>query len=177
MIDKLDLWGNVTANKGSADSVLSLIQEQAGLLETKTNGKVKADFSRVHYEYKTKQNYLSSMASLLSSVSQLVGPLAETTGEMVEVDERQDLEDASHFYQRGKYKFEIYNDKYKFRIFILDYQSVFPIKLEVEYGVLEDKVVTNNVKSIDELTSLLRSVLASNKVRFIIQKMMDLDNK
>lgn len=175
MDDKLDLWGNITENNGSASSVLSLMQEQANLLETKTGGKVKADFSLIHYQYKTKRNYASALQSVLDTV-RVLSPLTEPAGEIVEQDERQDLEDASHFYEKGKYKFEIYSSKYKFRLLTLEYQSVFPLNLEIEYGILEDKVTTEEIKSIEELKSLLGSVFTSNKVRFIIQKMIDAES-
>ena len=174
MNDKLDLWGNVTANRGAANSVLTLIQEQANLLETKTDGKVQADFSRVHYQYIQKHNYMSALNSLMATVNAFNLPSTETEGKWVEEDEREDLEDASSFYERGEYKFEIFSSKYKFRLFTLEYQSVFPLKLEVEYGILEDKVTTKNVKSMEELKDLLSSIFRSNKVRFIIQKMIEL---
>ena len=176
MDNELDLWGNVAQSSGSANSVLSLIQEQATLLETKTNGKVKADFSRIHYQYKAEQTSMQLMHNMLKSMS-VLSSVANPQPQLIEVDERKDLEDASHFYEQGEYKFEIYSDKYKFRLFTLEYQSVFPLKLEVEYGILEDKVVTENVQSIDVLKSLLRSIFVSNKVRFIIQKMMELEAK
>ena len=176
MEDKLDLWGNVTANRGSASSVLLLMQEQANLLETKTDGKVKADFSLIHYQYKTKRNYAAALQSVLDTV-RVLSPLTEPAREIVEEDERQDLEDASHFYEQGKYKFEIYSNKYKFRLFTLEYQSVFPLTLEIEYGILEDKVTTKEINSIEALSSLLGSIFKSNKVRFIIQKMMGAESK
>ena len=51
---------------------------------------------------------------------------------------------------------------------------IFPLKFEIEYGILEDKVTTKNVKSMVELKDLLSSIFISNKVRFIIQKMIEL---
>lgn len=176
MDNELDLWGDVTQSSGSAKSVLSLIQEQATLLETKTNGKVKADFSRIHYQYKQEQTSMQIMQNMLKTMS-VLSSVTTSQPQLVEVDERKDLEDASHFYEQGEYKFEIYSDKYKFRLFTLEYKSVFPLKIEVEYGILEDKVVTENIKSMEALKSLLISIFVSNKVRFIIQKMMELEAK
>ena len=172
MDNELDLWGNVTSTNGLADSVLPLIQEQAKILETKTDGKVKADFSRVHYQPKIKNAPMQLAETMLRSINALSNIVPRE--EVVEADERENLENASHFYKQGEYKFEIYSDKYKFRLFTLEYQSVFPIKLDIEFGIIEDKSVSKTINSIDELTSLLRSILTSNKVRFIIQKMIEL---
>ena len=174
MDNELDLWGNVTVANGSADSVLSLIQEQAALLETKTSGKVKADFSHVRYQYKTKNASLQLAETMLRTMSALSTVVPKE--EVIEVDERKNLENASNLYERGEYKFEIYSDKYKFRMFTLEYKSVFPLTLEIEYGIIEDKVVSKNVNSIDELKSLLVSIFTSNKVRFIIQKMIEMSD-
>lgn len=172
MDNELDLWGNVAETNGSADSVLLLIQEQATLLETKTNGKVKADFSRVRHQYKTKKVSSQLAETVLRTVSALSSVMPQQ--EVIEVDERKHLKDASRFYECGEYKFEIYSEKYKFRVFTLEYKSVFPLKLEIEFGIIEDKVVFKNVNSIDELKGLLVSIFTSNKVRFIIQKMIEL---
>ena len=172
MDNELDLWGNVTATNGSAGSALILLQEQAKLLETKTKGKVKAEFCRVRYQHKKKNNSLQLAETMLRTVSALSAVMPRE--EIIEIDERKNLEDANHFYEQGEYKFEIYSDKYKFRLFTLEYQSVFPLKLEIEYDIIEDKLVSKSVNSIDELKSLLGAVFASNKVRFIIQKMIEL---
>ena len=171
MDNKLDLWGDIN---GSENSVISLIQDQADLLATKTGGKVKADFSRVHYQYKTNQTSLQMMTNIVKSISTLSS--AMPSKEIIEVDERKDLENASKFYEQGKYKFEIYSDKYKFRLFTLEYKSVFPLTLDIEYVILVDIIITKNVDSNDELENLLLSIFASNKVRFIIQKMIELGN-
>lgn len=176
MDNELDLWGNINADRGSASSVLTLIQEQATLLETKTSGKVKADFNRITYQYKTERTTMQMMEDMIKSVGAL-NSVAIPQTKCVEVDEREDLEDASRFYEHGKYKFEIYSEKYKFRLFTLEYQSVFPIKMEIEYGILADKVLTKNVNSVEELKDLLLDIFTSNKVRFIIQKMIELETK
>lgn len=166
MDNKLDLWGNVEENGGSTNFVLSLIQEQASLLSSKTNGKVKADFSSIKYQY--QESSMEHFTNILKSYNDLF-----PKSNYVEIDERKNLENASNLYKQEKFKFEIYSEKYKYRIFTLEYQSVFPIKLEVEYGILDNKAVTKDVYSIDELKSLLVSIFTSNKVRFIIQKMME----
>lgn len=172
--EELDLWGKVTETKGSASEVLSIIKNQAALLEEKTNGKVKADFTKVRYEFRSKQSYMATVRDLLTTMSVLVGP-AVASEELVEVDERKDLEDANSLYEHGKFKFEIYSSKYRFRVFFVEYSSVFPIKIEVEYGILEDKIVKSTIKSVDELVSILRSIFNSNKLKFIIQEMMKAD--
>lgn len=173
--EELDLWGKVTETKGSASAVLSIIKNQAALLEEKTNGKVKADFTKVRYEFRSKQSYMATIRDLLTTMSVLVGPATASSEELIEVDERKDLEDANSLYEQGKYKFEIYSSKYRFRVFFVEYSSVFPIKIEVEYGILEDKIVKSTIKSVDELISLLRSIFNSNKLKFIIQEMMKTD--
>lgn len=173
MNDKLDLWGDVTNDVGNTISALSLIKEQSALLETKTNGKVKADFSPIHYQY--KQDSIAMVQGLLGTVAAL-SRITPSKEEVYEYDERRDLEDASKLYEQCSYKFEIYSNKYKYRLFTLDYKSVYPLSIEIEFGILDDKAITKTIKSIGDLKNVLSTIFASNKVKFIIQKMIELDS-
>lgn len=172
MDNTIDLWGNVEDSNGITINVLPLIDEQAHLLENKTKGLVKADFSLVKYQTKRKQDALSMIQSMTQALV-TVTPLLDDKEEIVEIDERKNLENAGRLYACGEYKFEIYSDKYKFRLFTLFYQSVFPIKIEIAYGILENKLVKKDINSYEQMKNTLSSVFKSNKVRFIIQRMME----
>ena len=172
MEDILDLWGNIENDSGLTSDILPLIQKQANLLQVKTGDKLKADFSKITYQYKEAP---LSILQTVSSLTRIMAPVMETKAEIVENDERKNLEDASHLYEHAKYKFEIYNDKYKFRLFTLDYQSTYPIELEVEYGILDDKLVKKEINSYEQMKDILSSIFTSNKVRFIIHRMIKLD--
>ncbi len=176
MENNLDLWGNINCDNGITLKLLPLLEQQANLLSVKTNGIVKADFSKVKYQFVKKQNPMSVISSMATALS-TIAPLVEASTEIKEVDEFNDLENANSLYENGKYKFELYSSKYRYRLFTLDFKSVFPIKIEVEYGILSDKIVTKEINSYEQMTEILSSIFTSNKVRFIIQRMIELDNQ
>ncbi|MCH5171573.1 MAG: hypothetical protein J1F31_01900 [Erysipelotrichales bacterium] len=173
MDDKLDLWGNVNCNKNIASTALSLIRGQANLLKEKTDGKVTASLSLVHYQYKNLNSEVLKKA--LIAASEISSTLCAPNVEKIEKDETQNLENADSLFEKNKYKFEIYSRKYKFRLFTLNYQSVFPLRIEIEDGILGEKFTIEYVESISALKQILGLIFESDKVRFIIKRMIDLD--
>lgn len=165
-IKKLDLWGNVLDNTNNAESVLALLEEQASLLETKTNGKVKAKFAKIEYTYSgSNVDTIQNLSKLVSAVTPLI---SKTTKQEV-VDDK--LEDARYFYKQEDYKFEIFNEKFKYRVFTLKFRSVFPLTILLEPGILEGENNDIKIMGQQDMEKILRKILMSEKVRFVIQQL------
>ncbi len=167
----IDLWGN-PLNKSTTEDVLGLLYNQAELLAKKTDGVVLAKFTEIHYTYQpSKQETAFHTLDAISSTLGLISSRLPTQGKKVEINDDDDLADASQLYEKKDYKFEIFSLKHKYRVFTLHYSSAFPLTIDVEFGILEDKKVSVNVNSIEEVKETVRDIFTSNKVQFIIYKM------
>ncbi|MBR2616680.1 MAG: hypothetical protein IKC56_00385 [Clostridia bacterium] len=171
-MSKVDLWGNISS-QNNTEVVLELLKAQAELLAEKTNKIVRARFVEIHYSYQPSdyEKKLYGLDSLAHTLD-LISTHLPQSGKKVEVDDTAELEDATKLYEKKDYKFEIVSNKYKYRLFTLHYRSAFPLELDVEFGILEDKRITVKVSSIEETENKIRDILTSNKVQFIISKMM-----
>lgn len=168
-MDKLDLWGNIKENQDSPSEILQIISNQAELLGEKTNGKVKADFSKVQYSYKPAA--LDTLRVLCNTVSSLPTFYKDKP---VKVDKFSNLTNANSLYVEDDYCFNIYNEKYRYRLFTLHYKPIYPLQIEVEYGILEDKLVNKEIQSKNDLINILSDIFKSDKVTYIINEMKKL---
>ena len=165
----VDLWPDFSHEKKEEESrAVEILRDQAKMLGQKTSGKVKATFSKVTYK--------SAPVSVLQRLS-LAIPNVNPLEEEFEED-LQDKKDFNDLYKRTKYKFEIYNDSYRFRVFTLDNCIFFPISLEIDEGIIEDMALSQKenpftVDSNNELEDLIMSVFSSNKVKTIVNRMME----
>ena len=131
----IDLWGDVLDKAKNAEEVLPFIKEQANLLGEKTKQKVLAKFEKIKYTYKSNNSGLTTMLTSISTSLSVMHGFGE---DKVEIDDNEKLENASKLFQTADYKFEIYNEHYKFRLFTLKFRSTYPIEIDVEYGILEE---------------------------------------
>lgn len=168
-METMDLWGDVLDKTKNAEDILPFIKEQAKLLGKKTNQKVLAKFEKIKYTYKGNNSAITMITTLSASISAMHG----LKNEKVEIDDNKNLENASKLFQTADYKFEIYNEHYKFRLFTLKFRSIYPIEIDVEYGILEETSLTIETK--EELESKLTEIFNSPKVKFIISKMLEMD--
>ena len=158
-----DLWPDF--NKFNIEiednHALEILKEQAKLLSQKTNGKIKATF--------TKINYLETSLKTLQSVIDCVE---------VNEGETKGKKDANDLYTFVNYKFEIYNSTYKFRVFTLKYRPIYPIKIEVDEGIREEFSwfgSTEDIKNDDDLKETIASIFSSSKLQTIINRVMASD--
>lgn len=166
----IDLWGDVLDKANNAEEILPFIKEQANLLGEKTKRKVLAKFEKIKYKYKGNS---SGVTTMLATISASISAIHGLTDEKVEIDDNENLENASKLFQTADYKFEIYNEHYKFRLFTLKFRSTYPIEIDVEYGILEEKSTKLTIKTKEELEDKLTEIFNSAKVKFIINKMME----
>lgn len=162
-----DLWLNSVFDSETPvdeSKAVVLLQEQARLLKTKTNGLVKATFSKL-----TGTTILDTpeAAELLRGIKRFV--LAPEKDE--ELKGKSDIGDQ---YKPQTYKFEIYNDVYRFRVFELVDKRLYPIYIicdpDIAIGMHRDETI--EIESSKELEDIVRQIINSKKVKSVISKMM-----
>lgn len=155
---KLDLWGNLLDFSNNASESLEIFNSQAELLTELTEGKVKAKFVKIEYNY---NSYLKDSAIKVLNIVKKTIPQEKNND---------NLKDANCFYEQADYKFEIYNEQYKYRVFTLNYKSIFPFIMHLEPDILERNTI--EINNIQDVTNILQQILTSSKVKFIIQQMI-----
>ncbi len=152
-----DLWPDFEKfdNISLENHAIDILKEQASLLSDKTNGKVKAIFSEM-----SKPDLSSILRdSMKFSIYD-------------DIDKKEDI---NKLYTFVDYKFEIYSDVYKFRVFVLKYRPIYPIQIEIDEGIREEKGynLTENISNDNELIKIISSVFSSRKLQIIIKKIME----
>lgn len=164
-----DLWPEIQSIECEENNSVAILREQARAIDKKTNGAIKATFSKITY----KKNGLSELSKVVSVLS--------GTNTMVEEDDLlNDKTDVNTLYRLEKYKFEIYSNTYKFRVFTVDNRTVFPIYINIDEGICAELNCQQReeVSSNRELEELVSSVFHSNKLKTILSRMLaDKDNK
>ena len=168
----MDLWGNISNSSHSAEEVLKILTEQAELLGTKTGGVVQAAFKKIKYQSDSASLNIVKVVEVISRAS------SSARSDKKEIIDDSNLEDASSLYVKEEYKFELYSNKYRYRLFNLEYTPLFPIYLKVEYGILqENRESILEISSLESFNDRLIAIFSSRKVRYIIQKMQEAERK
>lgn len=156
----IDLWPDFTDNVPESCNAVNILREQARLLEKKTERKVRATFSQIQFssEQSLEDEYFNSI---------------ELQNEVLE-HPLHGKHDANMLYQFTKYKFEIYNNVYRFRVFTVDNRDFFPVYLNLDEGIAREIGTStfNTIQSNEQLTHMLAKIFASSKLRNIIGKML-----
>lgn len=159
-----DLWPDLEQFDGviPENHAIEILREQARLLSKKTNGKIKATFSKIDYTVSTTE-ILGGTLSIF----------ANNKREIVE-DEMKNKKDVNEFYNFVNYKFEIYNEIYKFRIFTLKYRPIYSIQIEIDEGIRKEKgfSTVENIQSDEELIRIISLVFSSSKLQMIMKRIM-----
>lgn len=161
------LWPEFEEQVIEQNDAIGILRAQARAIKNQTGGIVNATFSKMSYK-PGPTNALKALGQAMSSMS---APVYEEVLDK----ELADKKDVNTLYKKVKYKFELYNDDYRFRLFVLNYSEMFPISLEVDEGVLEDIQYKNNspIANNKELKEALTDIFSSNKVRTVITKMLE----
>ena len=98
--------------------------------------------------------------------------IAGSKEEIIEA-ELEGKKDFNNLYNFTEYKFEIFNDTYRFRVFVLKYRIVFPIEIEVDEGIKDELKLSSTelINSDDELKEIVSTVFSSDKLQMIIRRM------
>ena len=171
-----DLWPKQILNQEyEKNHAVEILKEQAKILAQKTEGKVKATFSRIDYQESfnslTKIKGFSQVNRLMTkSESSLY---LEKTPEIIE-EELKDKTNINYLYDKTLYKFELYNVEFRFRIVILKNCIEFRIDIGLEEGISNELYINRNIiiESNQELEELLKRVFSSKKVQLILNRMI-----
>lgn len=140
---------------------LDFLEEQAKLLSGLTNNNVIAVFCQKRIRNSAQQTI---QATLEQSARMVIGITSK---------------DASALYLGGRYEFYI-TDKYKeyeLAMFEIECNQVYPIKLIVDEGIVEDSSLFSNeisVRSHDEFVEYYKSIVQSRKVKYIIRRLSEI---
>lgn len=160
-----DLWPDFSPEALEENQAIEILREQARILEKKTNRKVKATFSKIEY---------SNSFNNLKEIAQQMQRNLDEGKELLE-EELDGKKDAKEFYKTTEYKFEIYNETYRFRVFVLYNRTIFPIEIEIDEDIRANineysrrLLIDNNA----QLKENLSSIFSSKKVMTVIVEMM-----
>ena len=161
-----DLWTASTFDteeQVEESNAVQLLRDQAKLLKQKTNGKVCATFSRITGTILDTPE----MRELIGGISRVV---ASPEGD----EELKGKKDIGMQYVSIAYKFELYNETYRFRVFELIDKRLFPIKIICDADIAEQWGFNDhiNIKNNKDLETVVRQILGSKKVKSVINKMM-----
>ena len=163
-----DLWPDFDMiEQTEANNALKILREQSRALAKKMGNKVKATFSKIQYT-----ETLSGLTSALSVVASLNA--AKVKREEVLEEDLTGKTNISDVLKEQYYKFEIYNEKYRFRLFTYTYTPIYPNKMFLDENIAKeiDEKQEVSVENDQELIDLLRSIFSSQRVARIIRMMV-----
>lgn len=168
MLTMNDLWPDFDMiEQTEANNALKILREQSRALAKKMGNKVKATFSKIQYT-----ETLSGLTSALSVVATLNA--AKVKREEVLEEDLTGKTNISDVLKEQYYKFEIYNEKYRFRLFTYTYTPIYPNKMFLDENIAKeiDEKQEVSVENDQELIDLLRSIFSSQRVARIIRMMV-----
>lgn len=160
------LWPNFDEEPIEINEAVQILREQARSIQSSTKNKIRATFS--------KMSYKAGPFSAVEQIGRVVNAMSSPVYEEILDDELQEKTDANTLFSTTQYKFEIFNDEYRFRLFVLNDSEMFPITLEVDGGILEEISYQNKskIESNEELKGILREIFSCGKLRKVVSKML-----
>ncbi len=161
-----DFWPNFDELSPDVNHSLDILRHHAETLPLKTNGKVKVAFSKMQ-----RREVASSGNAFLNAFGNLAS--SNKTVEVLD-NELQNKQDANAFFSNEEYKFDIYNDFYRFRVFVLKYNILYPISIDLDEDIAAElsKETPIQLSNDTELKELLKSVFNSKKIITIMIHIM-----
>lgn len=164
-----DLWPDFDMTEQSeTNNALKILREQSRALAKKLENKVRATFSKIQY---TKT--LSGFSTALS-VMETISSATQAKKEEILEEDLTGKTDISDVLKEQHYKFEIYNERYRFRLFTYTYSPIYPNKMLLDENIAKE-IEKNQVISVEndhELIDLLRLIFSSQRVGRIIRMMV-----
>lgn len=164
-----DLWPDFDMTEQcDSNNALKILREQSRVLAKKSGNRVKATFSKIKYT-----EPLSGLASALSAMATISTVNQVKKEEVLEEDLTGKINISDELKEQN-YKFEIYNEKYRFRLFTYIFAPIYPNKMLLDENIAkeinekQEVVIENN----QELVNLLRSIFSSQRVGRIISMMV-----
>ena len=161
-----DLWPDNLFDsdiKIEESNAVELLREQAKKIKEKSKGAVCASVTKI-------ENPI-----LLNGMEALVTATAKAISKVAGEDELKDKKSIAGIYTPTSYKFELYNETYKFRLLEIVDRRLFPVTIASDEDVENETNLPMPVdaKNNKEVEDVIRQILASKKVRSVIQKMKE----
>jgi len=161
------LWPPLNEMTVSENNSAKILRDQAKALDAITSGRVRATFSKTDYK-KVPIN-----PDIDPDAFDMYVPFGYETIEVFE-DNLATKKDANALFVSEEYKFEIYNDTYRFRVFKVNCNIVYPISIILDSDIAKELKLDINQQIADDaaLKELLKSVFSSKKLLTIINRIM-----
>ena len=164
-------WPNFKNNNllTPANDVIPMLRSEARSLEKKTGGKVKATFSKIEYG----RNGITQMLDTASTISRAMSSYGN------EIDENANKIDANDLFIRQDYKFEIYSQSYRFRVFTLHYNEFYPFGMTLNENLLKDTGFSRSdieIESRNALDEVIENLFCCKRLVDTIERMMSVDS-
>lgn len=160
------LWPEEINGIDTNNATYEILEEQAEYISKQTQGKVKCFFEKIQYNITN----MSNLGKILTSYAE------NSIGSELVEEELQSKQDVKKYINpnKGKYKFELYSDMYRYRLFTYTYSIYFPNELELDDSICEELNLPHSIiiESNADLKSILKKVFASINVRTALHKMI-----
>ncbi len=171
----IDMWPDLSENNSVFEENLALdiLDEQVTAIDKKTNGKIKGLVTEI--------KYLDNYPGLKSAINAFVSILSASKIQQQELleDELDSKTDINSIYHTKTYKFEIFNDTFRFRVLVLVYRTDFPIQITIDEGISQELNIENHklIESNSQFENILSSILCSTKMKSILNRMLNYQEK
>lgn len=168
----------------STGDIVPYFNEQAKLLSKASDGKVKGFFSQTSDVNRT----LSPTLEALGAMSKVLQDVASASA--VNQTPKVDLLNANDLYKKNSYCFEIRSDRYRFRVFTIEFDPSYPAVMAVDRGVCNDlariydrykfeeaESCDITIKDDEDLDRVFNQLLKSEKLVYICNRLMNEANE
>ena len=168
----------------STEEIVPFFNEQAKLLSEASGDKVKGLFSRTVDVNRTLVPALDLAESASTVISSVI------SGNAVLCASKSNLKDADDLYRKNDYCFEIRSDRYRFRVFTIEFGPSYPAVLAVDRGICGDlaKIYDRykfeeaepcniTIQDDDDLNRVFNQLLKSEKLVYICSRLMNEANE
>lgn len=166
-----DMWPELFENNSEFEEnrALDILDEQVSALNKKTNGKIKGLVTEI--------KYLENFPGIKSAISAFATALSVSKIQQQELleDELDSKTDINALYKTKTYKFEIFNDSFRFRVLVLLYRVDYPIQITLDEGISQELNIDKHklIESNSQFEEMLTSILRSAKMRSILNRMLN----
>lgn len=164
----------------STEDIVPYFNEQAKLLSQASDGKVKGIFSQTSEINIT----LSPTLEALSAMSKVFQDVASASA--LDQTPKVDLLNADDLYKKNSYCFEIRSDRYRFRVFTIEFDPSYPAAMTIDQGVSNDlaKIYDRykfeeaepcniTIQDDEDLDRVFNQLLKSEKLIYICNRLMN----
>lgn len=168
----------------STEGIVPYFNEQAKMLSEASDSKVKGVFSKTSDVNRT----LSPALEAINTLSKVVQDVASAG--VVDLTPEVDLLNADDLYKKNDYCFEIRSERYRFRLFTIEFNPSYPVDMTVDRGVCNDlaKIYDRykfeeaepcniTIQDDEDLDRVFNQLLKSEKLVYICNRLMNEANE